>query len=854
MVRELKRGTRSVDDWLSAEVIGAIAGEIEAAGGNEVFFVGRLSSGGVVVEAEVAARGTGGAVLAVDRVVRPGDLVIHNHPGGTLKASGHDLDAAAKLGADGVGFAIIDNNCSEIYVITEPLKVEEARPLELDQVRAFFEPGGSLSRVLDGYEQRDAQVEMALAAAGTFNDGRIVMVEAGTGVGKSLAYLVPAIMWATRNHRRVVVSTNTINLQEQLIGSDLPVLERAGLEFRAVLVKGRRNYPCLRKADEILGEPDFFAETEGEAAELKELAEWAVTTGEVSLSDLSPPPQERLWDQLATQADDCTRTRCPFFNDCHFYLARKGAARADILIANHHLLFTDLALRQALGGVSGSAVLPPYSHIILDEAQHIEEVATTHFGTEISSVGLQRQLARLQYRGRSGRGLLPLLLQRLIPLSEGNPQAGRALERLETEVRPALATASEAVPAHFGSLERAIQSLMAMQEDNRTLRLTEEVEMDAAWSEDGLQSCRALRSDLLLLTTGLERLLRDLEPLKEEYGEQLDSPFIDIAAVAGRLNTAISALARFVDQEEDGEVEMVRWVERGASRKNMPRLTLASAPVEVGPQLARAVFGVVEGALLSSATLAIRDNFDFISGRLGLDLLEGGRVVAEVLKSPFDHSSQVELLIPDDFPEPTEKGHERALADILEPAIIAAGGRTLVLVTSYGSMRRLNDMLSEPLARSGIRLRCQGEAPRNDLLESLRGDSREALIATDSFWEGIDVRGKALSLLVLTRLPFRVPSEPVLQARAEKLEREGGRAFTELLLPMAVLKFKQGMGRLIRHRDDRGIALVLDPRILRKSYGSTFLRSLGWGDREPVTREDALVRVEKWFSQKRVND
>lgn len=851
MVEILKKAARSIEEWLAPDVADAIAREIESAGGSEVFFVGRLSSEGIVVEAEVAARGTEGAVPAVAQAVRPGDLVIHNHPGGTLEASEHDLDAASRLGADGVGFAIVDNACSGIYVVVEPQRPEEAKPLELEQIRSFFEPGGPLSKVLGGYEPREAQVEMALAAAGVFNDGRVVLVEAGTGVGKSLAYLVPAILWATRNRRRVVVSTNTINLQEQLIGSDLPVLKRAGLNFSAVLVKGRRNYACLRKADEVMGEPDLFAETEGEAAELRELANWAFRTSDGSLSDLSPQPRNVLWEQLATEADDCTRARCPYFNECHFYRARKGAANADILIVNHHLLFTDLALRQALGPEAGTAVLPPYSHIILDEAQHVEEVATSHFGTEISSLGLQRQLGRLQHRRRPGKGLLPFLLKNLIPLTDGNPQAQRALERLETEVRPSLAVAAESVPAHFGSLARAARSLMTRQEEERTLRLTEDIESEPAWSHDGAESCRALRREILGLTTSLERLLRDLEPLREEYGQELDSPFIDIAAATGRLNAAATALTHFVDPGDAGEEEVVRWLESGPPRGGVPRLTLASAPVEVGAHLARAAFEVVEGALLSSATLAVGGSFEFISYRLGLDRLEAGRVVAEVLPSPFDHARQVELLIPDDFPEPTESDHDRALALLLEPAIIAAGGRTLVLVTSYGSMQRIHDLLAEPLAKKGIRLRRQGEAPRTVLLESLRTGRGEALLATDSFWEGIDVRGQALSLLVLTRLPFRVPSEPVLQARAERLEREGGRAFTELLLPLAVLKFKQGMGRLIRHRGDRGVALVLDPRIVRKSYGGIFLQSLGWGDPSVVTAKEALSRVQNWFSVNR---
>lgn len=846
----LNNAARPIGAWLAPPLAEAVASEIAAAGGREVFLVGRLDSEGRVTEAEVAARGTEGAVPAVAQAARQGDLVIHNHPSGRLEPSGADLEVASRLGADGIGFAIVDNDCRSIYIVVEPHTAEPMRPLDLKEIEAFFGPDGALARVLEGYELRRAQVEMALAAAGSFNEKRVVVIEAGTGVGKSLAYLVPAILWATRNRRRVAVSTNTINLQEQLIGSDLPVLEAAGLEFRAVLAKGRRNYACLRKADEVRAEPDLFAENDGEIATLRDLAEWSFRSADGSLSDLTPPPPGALWEEIATEADDCTRARCSFYNECHFYRARRRTASADLLIVNHHLLFADLALRQALGTESGTAVLPSYSRLIIDEAHHVEEVATAHFGTKVTSVGLQRQMGRLQSRRRAVRGLLPLLMKHLAPLAEGNPQAQRALQRIETEVRPALAMAAETVPRLFSGLARAAEGLIPKGTGERRLRLTEEVESEPGWEQDGRESCRAIRSELQTLTTALERLLRDLNPLLEEFRDELESPAVDLAAIAGRLVAVSSALGRFAEPQDVESEATVRWLEIAPGRGELRRLTLASAPIEVGPHLARTLFGMVEGAVLSSATLAVEGSFDFIAARLGLDRLESGRLVADVLPSPFRHERQVDFLIPDDFPDPTEAAHEAAVAGLLEPAIEAAGGRTLVLMTSYAALRRLHERLAASLSRAGIQVRRQGEAPRTDLLDALRGGAGEALLATDSFWEGIDVRGEALSLLALTRLPFRVPTDPVLQARAEQLEREGGNPFNDLLVPMAVLKFKQGMGRLIRHREDRGVALVLDPRILRKAYGRSFLHSLGWGEPAVVPTAAALARIREWFGNR----
>ncbi len=844
----LKRSTRPAREWFEPAVARAVAAEIAAAGGSEVFFVGRLSDAGVIVEAEVAARGSREAVPVIARAVRPGEIVLHNHPSGSLAASGPDLEIAAAFGSDGIGFAIIDNDCRNIYVVVEPGRADEIRPVDLAEVEAFFAPGGPLSRTLPGYEPRTVQSHMALAAAGAFNDGRVVLVEAGTGVGKSLAYLVPAVLWACRNHRRVVISTNTINLQEQLLGSDLPVLEEAGLEFRAVLVKGRRNYVCLRKVDEVRLEPDLFAELDGDVTELERLITWAGRSEDGSLADLRPPPPERVWEKVATESDDCARARCPWFNECRFYRARRRAATADLLIVNHHLLFTDLALRQALGPTGNTAVLPAYSHVIIDEAQHVEETATSHFGTDISSVGVQRQIGRLQHRTRSTRGLLPVLQRVLLPLVEKDPQAARALDRLETAVRPACRQAAEEVAAHFSHLDRALQPLLTASGPETRLRLTEAVESDPAWGEDARVTCQALRRELARLVEELEKLLRDIEPLRDEYADDLDSPRLDIAASTGRLSRAAAALARFTEPD-DSDAESVRWIETSPRRRGTARVVLATAPIEVGPQLARACFETVEGALLCSATLAVDGDFGYTATRLGLDRLESGRVVADLLPSPFRYDEQTLFMVVDDLPLPDQEGQEEAMADLLTEAIAAAGGRTLVLTTAWGALRRLHERLAEPLAARGVTLRRQGQAPRADLLESLRTGEGQALLATDSFWEGIDVRGEALSLVALTRLPFRVPSEPVLQARAERLEREGGNAFTELLLPMAVLKFKQGMGRLIRHRNDRGIALVLDPRIVRRAYGKTFVASLGWGAPEPVPAREALERIREWFEE-----
>ncbi|MCX7012941.1 MAG: hypothetical protein NTW86_10360 [Candidatus Sumerlaeota bacterium] len=379
--------------------------------GGEVFFVGRVGAEGAVDEVEAFAFGNKNAVPALTQVVKPGDVVIHNHPDGPLEPSDADISIASQLGDLSVGCYIVDNDCAAARVVVRAFRAETLQLLDVDDLAGFFAPNGLLARSLPGYEHRPQQVDMAALAARAFNDEAIAVIEAGTGVGKSMAYLLPAILWSARNKERVVVSTNTINLQEQLIGKDLPLLrKRLGVEFTAELLKGRGNYLCLRKAQFTRGER-MAVESEETRAQLAPIFEWAEKTTTGSMSELAFVPSDEAWELVMSEADNCLRIKCPFYAKCFFYNARRRAARADVLVVNHHLLMADLAVRRESNNYTAAVVLPPFRRVIFDEAHNMESVATQHFGVRVSQLAFARQISKLHPSRARARGVLSFLAQ-----------------------------------------------------------------------------------------------------------------------------------------------------------------------------------------------------------------------------------------------------------------------------------------------------------------------------------------------------------------------------------------------------------------------------------------------------------
>ncbi len=812
---------------------------IRAADGNEVFFRGRTDGERRVVEVEILARGSREAVPAILQVCRFGDVVIHNHPSGHLVPSAADLEIAGRLGALGVGFAIVDNPVGNVYRVVEAFQARDHQPVLPERIADHLGAGGAVARALPGFEDRPEQLRMAFAVGEAFNSDRLAVIEAGTGTGKSLAYLVPALLWSLANEERVVVSTNTINLQEQLIRKDLPLLQRAtGLEFRAVLVKGRGNYLCRRRLGAAHREPELFDHDHRE--ELNSLVDWAGRSADGSREELTFVPREAVWEEVRCEGDQCARVRCADYAACFFHRARRLAAQADVLVVNHALLLADLALRQQTDNYTAAAVLPPFDRIIFDEAHHLEDVATSFFSAQVTRFVFARVLNRLRHPRKPDQGLLPRFLSQL---AQHLPDSADTLYRdLHGRVEQLLAdrlVLLERSAAEFDRIGSELSAGAGRSEDapeELRQRVTAAFVASPAWA-----ATVARVRELAALTGHFARagqaLLRACDALPEKVADRLASALTDLAGNFLRLQ-GIAGDLDFFAANEPGSCVWFEIVPPRAGRGGGPVTRLCTAPLEVAESLKQAVYDRFRTVIMTSATLAVGESFDYLKQRVGLDRCPSGRLAELRLASPFDFARQALLAVPVDIPEPGRPGYPEMLAELAERAILAADGRSFVLFTAYSLLRRVHDELAPILAARGYHCLRQGTESRHRLLKTFAADPTSVLFATDSFWEGVDVPGRALEQVIIARLPFKVPTEPILEARAEAIERRGGDPFMEYTVPQAVIKFKQGFGRLIRHREDRGVVLILDARVVKKGYGRIFLRSL------PEVRVIAAPRAE----------
>jgi ATP-dependent DNA helicase DinG len=802
---------------LSPEASQAIASEIAKARGREVCFLATVTPDRWVVEPRAVARGNTEAVLAVARGAEEGGLMIHNHPSGELAPSDADLSVAARLFEEGLGTAITDNEARALYVVVEPPEPRVVTPLDVDALETLLGPTGPLATVHPAYEDRPGQRAMLRGVADRFNEGGTLLVEAGTGTGKSLAYLIPAAQWAVQNGERTVLSTNTINLQEQLVTKDLPLARRLlGDEVEWALLKGRGNYISIRRAHlAAASAPVLFPDER--SAELDALLEWVGTTEDGSRADLGFVPSAEVWDEVQSDPDICLRARCPHFQDCFYQRSRRRAAKAKLLVVNHHLLFTDLAVRRVTGNYTQAAVLPAYRHLVLDEAHNVEDAATSHLGVEVTRRGLFRTLSRLD---RKGKGVLAALHAGLAELDS------QLRERLEVRVRPALEEARAALGSFVAALEVVLPRDVVGAVRVGTADLPEPYDR---------AEVRDRADNLFWALGGLARELRHIRERmadREEIVDRLEGRMLDLQGVERRLTAAVDAARLVLDPGEERD-RFVRWMEwRGEGRRGQRNLCLAAAPIDLGPVLRESVFERTSTVVLSSATLATKDSFSFVRNRIGLapDDLADSEVELEVnesiLISPFDFAEQTLLAVPTDLPDPNTPGdiYQQATGKVVSSLAELTEGGLFVLFTSHRALREVADGLrsrgfSWPLF-------VQGEEERARLLDRFQRSGSGVLLGTSSFWEGVDVPGEPLRGLVIQRLPFRVPTEPVTAARVEAIERRGGAAFWEYMLPLAALKLKQGFGRLVRSRTDRGAVVVLDDRIVRKRYGPYLRESL----------------------------
>lgn len=640
------------------------------------------------------------------------------------------------------------------------------------EVGDIFSKSGLLSKRA-GFEWRPEQQRMAVEVATTLSAGGHVVIEAGTGVGKSYAYLIPAILWAVRKRRKAVISTHTINLQEQLMHKDIPaVREILPVEFEAALMKGRQNYCCGTRLDRALRQKGNLFDTARQAA-LERIHQWSHETKDGTLTDLPEQPDPEVWSEVCSERNICTPKRCGSNARCFYQRMRRQLQSADIIVVNHTLFFTLLGTDAEEAAEDTGGYLFANDFVIFDEAHTLEAVASRHIGFSVSQYGLRAALQRL-FNPKTQRGLLPALRD-----------------------SAAMQTVSNLLPEaenFFDSVGRACRF-----GKGREFRVREPGLVDAREIADGLGG----------LVERISVVARQCED------ELTKSELLDMA---GRLRDTRRGLLEFLDQSASGHVY---WVEQTGRREALHNLH--AAPINLAECLRRLLFRDGACSVTTSATLSTgKEDLRYFRDRVGADAVR-----AVQIGSPFDYEKQMRLHVVRKMPDPRDREYEPELEKWIRHFIAESGGRAFVLFTSYVLMNRLADAMRDHFDDMGWPLFVQGEGlSRDRMLREFKASGRAVLFGTDSFWGGVDVPGEALSNVIITRLPFATPDHPLIEAKLESIQAEGGDPFSEYSLPEAVLKFRQGVGRLIRSGTDRGMVVILDSRIVNKTYGKAFLRAV----------------------------
>jgi ATP-dependent DNA helicase DinG len=640
-------------------------------------------------------------------------------------------------------------------------------------MQSIFGPDGLIAKTHPEYEHRPGQIAMAEAVLRAFEEKRHLIVEAETGTGKTLAYLVPAIAAACGSGARVVISTGTKNLQEQLMDKDIPFLqETLPARFRAALMKGRNNYACLHRIKRAESMP--FLEGLEEIDQFDEVFRWVTQTETGDRAELSNLPENLpFWRHIDARSDACIGQKCPDFDSCFITRMRQRAIDADVIVVNHHLFFADLALRNGAYG----AVLPDYAAVILDEAHQIEDVASEYFGTGVSNYQIDDLLRDVSYlkvddkEAQKELQRISMRIQRFADLFWVSFHEGRGLEGRFTLTRRKVAQVDDA---------------RALDDENEESQTNSLRYNDAYLALDNV--LHRLETSLAILTDAeadADNLLRRARQLRFDLN--------------------------FIVKAEDRQ--FVYWIERRGRG-----VFLRASPIDVSGLLQDKLFEKIPTVVLTSATLSSAGNFRFIRNRLGLD--EGEEMIAE---SIFDFENQAVLYLPKTMPDPRSSQWGEAAAEQVIQIVNATAGRAFVLSTSFAGM---NEMFERVATQIDYPCFVQGSASKGELLKKFRSTPNAVLFATSSFWQGVDVRGEQLSCVIIDKLPFAVPSDPIIAARQHHIEEQGGSSFYEYSVPQAIISLKQGLGRLIRSTTDRGVLAVLDPRLRTKMYGRSFLQSL----------------------------
>lgn len=724
-------------------------------------------------------------------------------------------------------------------------------PIDANEVASIFDEGGILAKSLPTYEFREEQIEMAREVCRAYNDDKFLMVEAGTGTGKSWAYLTPAIFWSQLHpppQGRTIISTNTKNLQDQIFYKDIPFLHKhLPVDFQAVVLKGRHNYVCPHRWEKFLANLDFASDPKT-VDDILPLIVWMneTNTGDIEeCSSFHPSRSWRTWQEIRSDGFHCKGMACPAKERCFVNKIRRASREADLVVVNHALLLSDL--------ISDMAILSEYQNLVIDEGHNLEDTATQYFGVEWSDRTISQLVAPLVNESGETRNEINVLSNILKQQSGLDETVLHDCLAIANRIRSLADTLRIADSNFFQTLQQDLISRQ-VQPNNYAIKLryknfANQYPKVQPAKQDLLKAASALEVELELFNRNLHEI--PTSKFKEDHKEIFENGLLFFE---GQYETMVGwrqALNRLLVENREDEI---LWIEYFVKKEKL-NIQFHLAPLEVAPLLKERLYDRLDTAIFTSATLSVDNSFDFFSQRLGIDLMPEKRRQATILGSPFDYNQQVRVLVPSYIPNPRSSKYVEDCTDIIQDVIVDSRKGTLVLFTSYKMLDEVYTSLQSNLRTQNLIPLAQGKSgSRNNLLRMFRERKAHILFGTQSFWEGIDVPGEALEMLIITKIPFDVPSDPIAQARSDLIEQAGGNSFNDYSVPNAVLRFRQGIGRLIRSKSDRGIVLLLDSRMVSTRYGSVFLNSL------PVTPEiiteqfELLERTCDWFEREKIGE
>lgn len=815
--------------YISSEVLENIEKELARKIKNKIiFFIGKIDENGKIVD--VRSIGNKVSIPKMLKLILDNDVIIRTFTDDSEMVTDFDIELADRSFQEkNVGYYTISDKLDAVFIVNKIEYNSESDEKNVEiEITPYFEKKGVLSRKFDEFEYRDEQYQMAKVIQDGLNSETKVIVEAGTGTGKTLAYLIPAIEWGIKNKKKVIITTNTINLQEQLLNKDIPVVsEVLEDQFKYVLVKGRGNYLCNRKLYHVAtGETiDFTELTTTQKEQIVEVLKWGAKSKTGDKGELKFEIDYSVWELFQSESDSCVGNRCRFKDECFFLKAREEKKEADVLITNHHMYFSDLAIRKEIGFDTEYSILPEYGLVVFDEAHNIEKVARDYFSYEVSRYGFTRMMNQIRNTDSKKIGSLDVLIAYL---KQENYEGKKEIEReLENDI---VLRHNAVLMAGRDFFNFLIDIFSKDGYGNITCRLKqEEIEEQNYYFQ-----LENLKDELILEITSFIKKLNSIYSRVKEV-EDREGHILDFSKHIDKLENFLHKFKFITSISEDG---FIYWAEVNSGKNNSK---LVATPLKISEELENSLYSNLDQMVFTSATIAVGEDFSYFKESIGLR----EQTIEKVIKSPFDYDKQMYTYILKDIIDPNNSKFLDEVLEVIKGLVTVMEGRTFILFTSYSTLNYVYYMLKDHLEQIGLNLLIQGQLPRTQLIDKYKNMERPVLFGTDSFWEGVDIKGEQLSSVIIVKLPFKVPNDPVTEAIIEDFNRNNKNSFMEFQIPESIIKFKQGVGRLIRGKQDKGIVVILDNRVITKKYGKYFIEAIPTKNIKKLSRDEIFNDIIK---------